>query len=473
MDSPQVLKRQKFPEPEQMKIRSEIIDPIIANTSLVRFQVPKTGILSTGSMLTFQVQVADDVSAFFPLRTGCFGVFKKVELTLGGKTIQVQDETALYNTMKRQFRRCEDKYGIDMVQKGTLDRMTNSFEDNGTLMMKDVEQNGNDFLIPRQYRPTNTNLNEWTVYLHELFPVLSNLSLPVGNLNENMFINLHLNSQIANGTASTAPGQGLISSFKSGTANTATSVIPVSTSWKLVADMLYFKDERMQDLSVKVASDEGINLIADEVITIKHQQPSLAAVPTGTSIVEHPVNIDVSLTGLSVKSLHLVDRPTVPVNTLLCKYYSQSYAKPESIQYRINDKSYYSKPLINEQRKMQELEESMGAPLYVSNCEYSFNQIATKSAGYALDNMCVSTNNTLFGYQQNTNLPGCQHFVGINLSTPKLGKTGLVPKKRITIERVTNPSGSVANSGAAREVTIFANVEKTVSFRNGTVIMAN
>jgi hypothetical protein len=133
MDSPQVLKKERFPEPEQMKIRSEIIDPIIANTSLVRFQVPKTGILSTGSMLTFQVQVADDVSAFFPLRTGCFGVFKKVELTLGGKTIQVQDESALYNTMKRQFRRCEDKYGIDQIQKGTLDRMTNSFEDNGIL----------------------------------------------------------------------------------------------------------------------------------------------------------------------------------------------------------------------------------------------------------------------------------------------------------------------------------------------------
>jgi len=63
--------------------------------------------------------------------------------------------------------------------------------------------------------------------------------------------------------------------------------------------------------------------------------------------------------------------------------------------------------------------------------------------------------------------------VGVNLSTPKLGKTGIVPKKRITIERVTNPSGSVANSGAAREVTIFANVEKTVSFRNGSVVMAN
>ena len=66
-------------------------------------------------------------------------------------------------------------------------------------------------------------------------------------------------------------------------------------------------------------------------------------------------------------------------------------------------------------------------------------------------------------------LIGNSHFEGISVAVPRSGRQGTVSKNMAVLERTTFPSTSVSATDQ-REVTIFAGVEKLVSFRQGALI---
>lgn len=469
MNTTEILRKTPLPSMEQMSINTEVLDPVVATKSLVRFQVPRAGILRSGSMIKFVVKSATDSDCYFPLHTGAFAMFDRVELTLGGKRIQSVDKSALYSTIRRQNQSQDYKYGIDMVQKGCVDRLCNSTGDDGTMMLRDGEETVNNSVIPAQYRVTLTNPSEFSVRLDELFPMLRELSLPLGNLNENLFINLYLNVQDRGTNAPADRSKGPIGLFSDGYTGSQTVEADL-TSFQFVADILYFSEERQAQLAEAMMQDEGITVLTDDVLTIINQQPT--ATPSGATPLERQQNIQLSLAGLSVKDVVVADRNLVTgtVNdSLLGPYTSQAYPKPNTLQLRINDLLVYPVPISNEQLKIKELGDVFDQDFNVSASEYSFNTISTKSANFALDNKILSNTKTMQGHTCFEGLAGMSHFEGVSVSVPRSGRQGILSKNMTVLERDCFPSTSVSATDR-REVSIFAGVEKIVSFRDGRLI---
>ena len=468
MNTTEILRKSPLPSMEEMTIQSEVLDPVISTSTLVRFQVPRAGILRSGSMIKFVVKSETDTSCFFPLHTGSFAMFDRVELTLGGKRIQSVDRSALYNTIKRQTQSQDYKYGIDMVQKGCVDRLSSSTADDGTMMLRDGVETTNNSVIPEQYRITSTKPSEFSVRLDELFPMLEDLSLPLGNLNENLFVNLYLNVQDRTTNTAGDLSLGPIGLFTSDYTGSQ-SVTADLTSFQLVADILYFSEERQAQLAEAMMMDQGITVLTDDVITVVNQQSTFT--PPGATVGERQQNIQLSLQGLSVKNVLVADRnlSSDPSKLLLGDYTSQAYAKPNTLQLRLNDLLVYPTPISNEQLKIKEVGDVFDNDFNVASSEYSFNQVATKSGLFPLDNKIISDTKTFMTRSCFDGLAGNSHFEGISVAVPRSGRQGTVSKNMAVLERTTFPSTSVSATDQ-REVTIFAGVEKLVSFRQGALI---
>ena len=469
MNTTEILRKSPLPSMEQMTIQSEVLDPVISTKTLVRFQVPRAGILRSGSMIKFAVKSSTDTNCYFPIHTGCFAMFDRVELTLGGKRIQSVDKSALYNTIRRQTQSQDYKYGIDMVQKGCVDRLCSSTANDGTMMLRDGSETDNNSVIPAQYLITSTKPSEFSVRLDELFPMLEELSLPLGNLNENMFVNLYLNVQDRTTTETNTHTLGPIGLFTQGHGAGSQVVEADLTSFQLVADILYFSEERQAQLAEAMMMDEGITVLTDDVITIVNQQPSFT--PPGATVGERQQNIQLSLQGLSVKSILVADRNLSDEKTkyLLGDYTSQAYAKPNTLQLRLNDLLVYPTPISNEQLKIKELSDVFDNDFNVASSEFSYNQVATKSGLFPLENKIISDDKTFMSRKCSESLTGNSHFEGISVAVPRSGRQGTVSKNMCVLERTTFPSTSVSATDQ-RQVTIFAGVEKMVSFRKGALI---
>jgi len=336
------------------------------------------------------------------------------------------------------------------------------------MMVRDGVETTNNSVIPEQYKITSTKPSEFSVRLDELFPMLEDLSLPLGNLNENLFVNLYLNVQDTTSTAAATHSQGPIGLFTP--THTGSQVVTADlTSFQLVADILYFSEERQAQLAEAMMMDQGITVLTDDVITVVNQQPSVT--PPGATVGERQQNIQLSLQGLSVKNILVADRnlSSGPSKFLLGDYTSQAYAKPNTLQLRLNDLLVYPTPISNEQLKIKEVGDVFDNDFNVASAEYSFNQVATKSGLFPLDNKIISDTKTFMSRSCFDGLAGNSHFEGISVAVPRSGRQGTVSKNMAVLERTTFPSTSVSATDQ-REVTIFAGVEKMVSFRQGALI---
>ena len=139
-------------EQSVMQVRTEVLEPLTANSQYVKFVLDKKGILNSGSTITFQLVKSStngDHRCFLPIKTGALSMFKRVSLKIGGKTIQTTDEVGLYSTFLRSFKTQEEKVGIDQSMIGTNDRMCNSLENNGELQMRDAVYTNTNFYLSR------------------------------------------------------------------------------------------------------------------------------------------------------------------------------------------------------------------------------------------------------------------------------------------------------------------------------------
>ena len=91
--------------PSNMKITTSVLDPITLTSSNVVFQLPKTGIIDSGSFI--QLAVTCDATAdgefFFPISTGIHSLIKHATLKIGNKVICTTQDYAHYKTMVRSF----------------------------------------------------------------------------------------------------------------------------------------------------------------------------------------------------------------------------------------------------------------------------------------------------------------------------------------------------------------------------------
>ena len=465
---PDVLNVQPLPSIQTMNIETNQLDPIVINQGFARFVLEKKGILDVGSTFTFSVHPTDatgDDKAFLPVKTGIHSLIKRAVLKVGTKVLAISDDYAFYQTMKRAFKTNEEKSQKDFVKIGSTDVLEPDNQGTGKYQMKSVVYSDSTTatIDPSvRLRVSETECPVFSIKLSELFPMMRNVQLPLYLIAEHVSVELTFNTQSSTQT-------GIIACFEQG--YTGGTGIKVGTdNCKFLADYLTYESERMDATAKLVMSETGLVMPYEDLVLTSSNIPKLPVTPIGTNVVAQQTTRDLGLSGRNVRSILLHDH-IQGSDQLAGIYTADAYDVPDSYNWRINDKLVYSRDIVNEARKQNQLSQVFSTNINCLSAEYSNDIITNKLSPEHPKNQDVIKNNTCQGHEM-TLLQGKQHYIGVDLSVSPLNvpgsgmKVGQKPVESIrTVYRT-------ANNNANRDLRFFSTIERLMTLKSGQILVS-
>tara|TARA_R110000772_G_scaffold215406_2_gene325850 strand:+ start:4719 stop:6134 length:1416 start_codon:yes stop_codon:yes gene_type:complete len=466
---PDVLNVKPMASIDTMNVDTNILDPIVINSGFARFVLERKGILDAGSTFSISAHpvVAGDDQCWLPVKTGAHALIKRAVLKVGTKVISSSDDYGYYQTMRRAFKTCEEKGQKDSVKVGSLDNMCPDEQGTGLYQLKDVRYpTVAAGAVPAFLRLRNDPAlgPVFQIKLSDLFPMMRNMMLPLYLIDTQVSIELTFNTQTANQT-------GRMAVFSSAYAGDTSMSIGLNNV-QFLADYLTYQDERMDATAKLVMSDRGLSIPYEDTVLTSSNIPAATGgnIPAGATVRRVQVTRDLGLSGRNVRAVVLHDSSDV-VNPLVGVYGAQAYDVPDEYNYRINDQLVYSRDVVNEQRKQNQLSDVFGTNINCLNAEYSKNgQTDRQTPPHAVNNHMISTN-TLNGVNQQVLEAQC-HFEGVDLTTDPLVQVGsgtLVGQKPIESLRTIYQT---ANDNHNRELRYFALVERAMVLKGGQVMVS-
>jgi hypothetical protein len=263
---PDLIKIGQIPTNTAIDIETDILDPVIANETFIRFQFQNKGILHSHSKIIFRYQ-ADASLNFCPLGVGIHSLIQRARLAVGTKTVSEIDDFNHYIGYKSAFLSNEhqkereqfisgrqlayrpyynegtgievsasgsfvgrsdtdaDKIGLDNGQSLTSSRLGN-MENFGQLNLKTHSVGNATYGV------------EYAISIQDLFPFLYQNQLPLYMMTEPVTIELTLAAQTQERMCISA----------STTQSTAGTAYPLDLgATQLVADYQYFPQEMMEE----------------------------------------------------------------------------------------------------------------------------------------------------------------------------------------------------------------------------------
>lgn len=481
---PAILNVATIPSVNNMNIKTEVLDPITITQRQAVFMIPKTGILDGGSMV--QLGVTADPANFFPLNTGIHGLVKSCFLKVGGKVIASNDDYAYYTTMTRQFETPEHRAYVDMVKSGACGDRWAQVE-NGRIGYRDLEATvdanpvNTALLVPEFIRPTTDDSTTplFSVPLSTLIPMMRSRQLPLLAIKEHIYLEINFNQQAAN-----APGT--ITCVKE--AEGAKSAVTVSQSnIKFISDHLYYTNDQMDAVVRQTLTDQGLNILYEDLITTYADVPP-GATSAGTTTPQ-AIERQIAVSGRTVRNILVQEKNLNENNAVLGEYLSRDLQVPSSYNFRINDQRVYDRNVEAPPRKYNELAQVMGKPLMVPNQAYSYDADTDKQSGL----QTLNQNSVLLAKIEGHQLPGANnavmandvrcssHYVGYDATTTGfnvLGNGAKIGVKPIIINKVYNRQADIAgppqtaNQNAGRQMRIFTGVERVMVLKNGEITLS-
>lgn len=478
---PDILNVKTLPTIDNMEIKTEVLDPITATNNEVVFQIPRNGILDGGSFVSLAVRTASGVSdAFLPLKTGIHGLIRNAYLMSGSKVIASTEEYGHYQTMVRQFETPEHREYVEQVKTGnSVDRFNEVSTATGRIMPKDLDYTtfGDDAnavaVVPTFIKPTDDDATTpvFSVPLSHLIPFMRSRQLPLYAMKENVFLRLVFNTQATR-------TDGTICCFASGSTSSGV-VVPSLTNIKFYSDHLYYEDGTMDRTRQAIFSDNGLTYLYEDSVLTNSQIPSVAD-PTTPAITEQRIERDIAVSGRTVRNLLVQEKAQGVSHNLLGNYSSKCLTTNDAINFRINEQRLYDRDLVNPAHKHNELTQVMGKPLQVPSQIYSFDTDTDKAvADNGLNQNSVYVGK-IEGFQlpdqSNTGLTNdiraSSHYVGVDLTTSGMNVLG--NGKRIGVKPIiiSKTIKRTAGNATAREMRVWASVERLITIRNGEVVVS-
>lgn len=465
---PDVLNVQPLPSIQTMNIETNQLDPIVINQGFARFVLEKKGILDVGSTFTFSVHPTDatgDDQAYLPVKTGIHSLIKRAVLKVGTKVLATSDDYGFYQTIKRAFKTNEEKSQKDLVKVGSCDVLEPDNQGDGKYQMKSlVYSNATTGLIDPsiRLRVSETECPVFSIKLSELFPMMKNVQLPLYLIAEHVSVELTFNTQSATQT-------GIIALFSDGYAG-GTGIKVGQDNCKFLADYLTYENERMDATAKLVMSETGLVMPYEDLILTSSNVPAFAPAPTGTNVVAQQTTRDLGLSGRNVRNILLHDHKQV-TDSLGGIYTADAYNVPDAYNFRINDKLVYSRDIINEARKQNQLSQVFSTNINCISAEYSDDVLVDKLSPNQPRNQDVVSTNSCQGHQMTT-LQGRQHYIGVDLSVSPLNVAGagmLVGQKPVECLRTIYRT---ATDNFNRDLRFFSTVERMMTLKNGMVFVS-
>ena len=498
-------------ESQNQRVETRLIEPRSFSQSQATFELPQEGILSSDCALQIQLQTAEtngDERMDLPLMAGILGSIERAELFFGTTLISSVEELPHLIQLKNSFvdqdirDQTHNVYlgafsGMKTVDGGvvatvppgrgwgqlalnTIDTVTasGSLASQGVLgLVQTAAQQANKL---QHFRTTgNSNTPFFCIKLKDIFPVLSQIPLPLFALKERVRFVFHFSQDLAGNRAvavKTNAGSAALLPFVVG--NTV-----VQTTLKLSADLIYYEDiagvpSPMARIQQELES--GANLVMTDYVSIFNTIPALV-VPAGTKV-SQPISTLLGLDHQIVRSILMATppspnfgaSPTEPANRILGNYLSKGSNDQTILQVSVNNENIFPSPLNSTAKLYNELSQVHDKPLKVNRGLYSSNGQTTGTGAYPVVGQDAAFNANQFTQGNiNSELNFSLNYLGVNLAK-NAGENyvgnGLQIGRQPVV--VTLTRDRVPTEQSQLRLLYWAECERMMMIKNGNIFMS-
>ena len=501
-------------ESQSQRVETRLIEPRSFSQSQAVFELPQEGILSDDVALQLQLTTSEtngNQRNDLPLGAGILGCLDRVEMFFGTTLINavenaphllqmknclidqdIRDQT--HNVYLGSFTGMKAVKGVGANAWGKLalnsirtDLNANTEASQGVLGL--VQNTATETNKLDHFRTTaaSTTTPFWTIKLKDIFPVLSQIPLPLFALKERVRFVFHFSPDLAGNrcvAGNTAAGGGA-TPFTTG--NTI-----LQSSCKLSTDLIYYEDQvgiPSPMLRIQQELERGVSLVMTDYVNVISTLPAIPAVggvpqPAPGQSQSQPLSVLLGLDHQIVRNIlcavapqpNFGAVPTTPANRLLGNYLSKASQAGTTLQVSINNENIFPSPLNTTSKLYNEFSQVEDVPLKVNRGLYSADGQTSIAVATLYD---LDTNQSAFdaglffhGVSQDE-LNFTMNYIGVNLSKDagmnyvgngtQIGRQPVI----VTINRTrTN------QDNAQLRVLIWAEVERMMMIKSGNIFMS-
>tara|TARA_R110000744_G_scaffold101612_2_gene195866 strand:+ start:1431 stop:2984 length:1554 start_codon:yes stop_codon:yes gene_type:complete len=442
-------------ESQSQRVETRLIEPRSFSQSQATFELPQEGILSSDVALQIQLQTTETTAndrMDLPLMAGILGCIERAELFFGTTLISSVEELPHLMQLKNLFVDQDIRDQTHNVYLGSFSGMktvdggvSGVAAENGwgQLALNTIETTTQQGSLAAQgvlglvqtapqeanklqhFRTTgNANTPFFCIKLKDIFPVLSQIPLPLFALKERVRFVFHFSPDLAGNRAvavRTNAGSAAALPFRVGN-------LIQQASLKLSTDLIYYEDQAGIPSPMKRIQEElekGANLVMTDYVSVFNTLPAVTGgVPAGTKQ-SQTISTLLGLDHQIVRNLLIATppapnfgaAPTEPANRILGNYLSKGSNDQTVIQISINNENIFPSPLNSTAKLYNELSQVHDKPLKVNRGLYSSNGQTSGAGAYPLVRQDAAFNSNQFTQgNPNDSLNFSLNYLGINLS---------------------------------------------------------
>jgi len=511
-------------ESQSQRVETRLIEPRSFSQSQATFELPQEGILSSDVALQIQLQT-DEATANdrmdLPLMAGILGCIERAELFFGTTLISSVEELPHLMQLKNLFvdqdirDQTHNVYlgafsGLKTVDGGAsggapvtngwgqfaLNTINTTNPSTGTAsqgvigLVQTAPQQSNKL---QHFRTTgNANTPFFCIKLKDIFPVLSQIPLPLFALKERVRFVFHFSPDVAGnravavrtnaGSAALLPFRGKDGSATNIAANSPGNLIQ-QASLKLSTDLIYYEDIAGVPSPMKRIQEElekGANLVMTDYVSVFSTMPA-AAPPAGGKTGQELVT-RLGLDHQIVRNILIATPPTPqsgadpsqPSNRILGNYLSKGSNDQTVLQLSINNENIFPSPLNTTAKLYNELSQVHDSPLKVNRGLYSSDGQTTGAGAYPVVRQDAAFNENQFTQGNiNSELNFSLNYLGVNLSknaNENYVGNGIQVGRQPVIVSLTRDR--VATELSQLRVLYWAECERMMMIKSGNIFMS-
>lgn len=509
-------------ESQSQRVETRLIEPRSFSQGSATFELPREGILSSDVALQIQLTTAQtnaNERMDLPLMAGILGCIDRAELFFGTTLISSVEELPHLMQLKNLFvdQNIRDQQhnvylgsfsglktvnggasggttvGIGQFALNSLNTVPAGGTEASTGVIGLVETAANQCNKLQHFRTTaSANTTPFfCIKLKEIFPVLSQIPLPLFALKERIRFVFHFNQDtVGNRAVSVKTDAQSVPALPFIIGNNI-----VQASLKLSTDLIYYEDIAgvpSPMMRIQEELEKGANLVMSDYVSIFNVMPiggvAGGGVPAGTVAVS-TVSTLLGLDHQIVRNI-LISTPQqpdnssavvaggAPANRILGNFCSQGSNDQTVLQVSINNENIFPSALNTTAKLYNELSQVHDKPLKINRGLYSSNgqvdtSVATGGGRPVIrSDAAFNVNQTTFG-NPNDVLNFSLNYLGVNLSKDagqnyvgngiQVGRQPVI----VTIQR-----DRVADDGKQLRVLFWAECERMMMIKNGNIFMS-
>ena len=420
-----------------MDVETDILDPVVFSQDFCRFRLQNKGILHSNSKITLALTgVSASGVRIHPIGVGVHALVQRAVLKIGGKTICETDDFNHYMGYKSRFISPEHNKEREIVTSSRMMARKWNYED--TASVQNDENGKNDVatsytldigaqnrayklvtanqLIPPFKWQQLSNAPVFQITINDLFPFLKMNQLPLYMMREEISIELHFAPE----------NERVVEASDIGTSSTTYNIDETQT--KFVADYIYYPQEIMSQYAM---ANQNMSFTYVDYRVAKRTHSVSGGVDTNLKNLILNVGGAGRIVTKIFSSLSKTDNLKAELQNKFVSYGTESTATSDAASLqgkdvhnvRYNDVFLYPVDIDNNNRLLDNLQQTEGTQAYIHSEEYSTQFNATSGTGSDL----IAASDFIKGRQINQSLTAKSMYIADRLNrNERINERGIV-----------------------------------------------